>query len=231
MAAHEGGAPRVELCAGLAIGGITPSIGAVAIASRLPDMQTFVMVRPREGDYVYSKHELRSMVADIKACARAGAHGIVSGALLADGRLDIEGMKQLIGASNLPFAIHRAFDIVPDQHEALEQLVELGVMRALTSGGFQTTWEGRDRIKKLVEQAGNRIEIMPGSGIRTSNIVELAQYTGAKTFHGSLGGYVKGSVGGGGNVNIQGEAGLGAGDWYLTNVATVKEFKTLLETV
>ncbi len=228
IAAHQGGAPRIELCAGLALGGLSPSAAAIEVAVRLAGLETCVMLRPREGDFCYSAIEVDVILQDIAFCKSVGAHGIVSGAQRADGTIDEEVTGRMMDAcGELPFVYHRAFDRVPDQFEALETLIRLGVRRVLTSGAQPTAWEGREQLKRLIQQANGRITVMPGAGVRTHNIIALQQATGATEIHLSSGGYMVGSSGGNPTVNIQGDAGIPAANWYETNADTVKEVMSL----
>ena len=228
VAAHRGGARRIELCAGLALGGLSPSVGAIEVALSLPGLQTCVMLRPREGDFCYSTAELAAILGDIVFCRSVGAHGVVCGIQKPDGTIDEEATGRIIEAcGDMPFVFHRAFDRVPDQFEALETLIRLGATRILTSGGQATAWEGREQLGKLIKQAAGRITVMPGSGVRVHNIVALQRAIGATDIHLSAGGYLTGSSGGNNTVNIQGDAGIPAADWYETDSKTVEEVVAL----
>ena len=135
-AAARGGAARVELCSALDCGGLTPSAGMIAEALRVPRLRVHVLIRPREGDFVYSRRELDVMLADIAEARRLGAHGVAVGALTADGAVDVEAMRQVVdAASAVQLTFHRAFDRVADAVAALRQLRELGVYVVLLSGG------------------------------------------------------------------------------------------------
>ncbi|KAA6330064.1 Copper homeostasis protein CutC [termite gut metagenome] len=184
VAAQEGGAWRVELCAGIPEGGTTPSYGEIATTRELITIKLHVIIRPRGGDFLYTSAEMKSMERDILVARDAGADGVVFGCLTADGNIDTKATNQLLkAATGLSVTFHRAFDKCIRPHEALEQLIELGCDRILTSGQRPTAEAGISLLKKLVEQAGDRIIIMPGCGINEKNIAHIATETGAKEFH------------------------------------------------
>jgi copper homeostasis protein len=183
--AQEAGAHRVELCDNLFEGGTTPSAGMIQEVKRMaPNVKLFVIIRPRGGDFVYSEDEINVMLNDIEIAKNLGADGFVSGCLLKNGDIDIENTKQLINAcGNLPFTFHRAFDMCRSGSLALEQLIELGVDRILTSGMQQTALQGINELTALIKQAAGRVIILVGSGIKAENIGRLAKETGAREFH------------------------------------------------
>ncbi len=184
LIAQECGADRVEFCADLASGGITPSLGAVQLALERLQIPVHAMIRPRRGDFLYSDAEFEAMQRDIELVKAAGAHGVVFGILLADGRIDSKRSRQLAGlARPLSVTFHRAFDMCRDPRAALSQLIDMGLDTLLTSGQADTAAEGIPLIAELVAQAAGRIEIMPGAGINPDNISRIAQATGAQTFH------------------------------------------------
>lgn len=185
LRAQEGGADRVELCAGIPEGGTTPSLGEIRLTRRLlTHTRLHVIIRPHGGDFCYSPDELEAMVTDIKAAREEGADGVVFGALRSDGCIDRNAMHKLMSASQgLSVTFHRAFDVCRDPMEALEQIIGLGCDRILTSGQAATAEEGTALLAKLVEEAGNRIIIMPGCGVNASNIARIARQTGAQEFH------------------------------------------------
>ena len=167
--AVAGGADRIELCAALALGGLTPSAGLIAMAAGCP-VTVMVMIRPRAGDFVWTEAEVGMMEAEIAAARAAGLAGVVLGASLADGRLDVAILRRLVAAAvGMDLTLHRAFDLAPDMGAALEQAVGLGFRRVLTSGGEKTAEAGAVRIAALVTQAAGRISIMPGSGVNPAN--------------------------------------------------------------
>ena len=182
--AEKGGADRVELCSALFLGGLTPSLGTIQEAKRRLKIPIMVMVRPRGGGFAYSEAEMASMERDAEAAVEKGADGVVFGILQSDGAIDIprcKRIRQLIG--NRQAVFHRAFDVTPDPFEALEQLVDLGITRILTSGQKDSVPEGVELIKKLIERAGDRIEILPGGGIQAWNVKEMIERTGCRQVH------------------------------------------------
>ncbi|MBR1682839.1 MAG: copper homeostasis protein CutC [Bacteroidaceae bacterium] len=195
-AAVEGGACRIELCAALSLDGLTPSIGLVReLRRRFPDLLIHVLIRPREGDFVYSEAELQVMEADIRAAIDAGASAIVSGALTAESTVDEDATARLVrAAAGLPFTFHRAFDSVRDPFSALRQLHALGVRRILTSGGAPTAEVGIPVLRRLVEQVAtlnssphnsSPLTILPGGGVNRHNAARILRETGATEIHGS----------------------------------------------
>jgi len=184
LAAQDGGAKRVELCDNLYEGGTTPGPGTLQLARELLDIEIMVMIRPRGGDFCYSKLEFEIMKKDIEACKAMGADGVVFGILLPDGNIDVERTKELVKLSRpLKVTHHRAFDMTPDPFKALEEIIGLGIDRILTSGHKNTVPEGKKLIAKLIRKAGDRIIIMPGSGISEENIQQIRKETGAHEFH------------------------------------------------
>lgn len=184
VAAQQGGAQRVELCAAMPEGGTTPSYGEISVARKLIDIRLHVIIRPRGGDFLYSPTELDIMEEDIRMARQAGADGVVFGCLTPDGELDMPAMERLMKVSEgLSVTCHRAFDYVKDPFRSMEQLVGLGVNRILTSGQQPAAIQGADLLQKLVAQADGRIIIMPGCGVNEKNIAELAVRTGASEFH------------------------------------------------
>lgn len=184
VAAEAGGADRVELCCALAEGGLTPSLGLLrAVRSRLT-IGVHVMIRPRSGDFVYSREDFSIMQDDIALAAAAGANGVVFGILTPGGEVDLERTRQLVQlARPMGVTFHRAIDIAADPMAALHAIIESGADRVLTSGGQPTAVEGRANIRQLVRAAGQRICIMAGGGIRANNLAELLMETGATDWH------------------------------------------------
>ena len=184
IAAQEGGANRVELCAGIPEGGTTPSYGMIRSARECISIALNVIIRPRGGDFLYSEEEINEMLYDIKVAKELGADGLVFGCLLPDGSVDKVNMARLMeAAGDTPVTFHRAFDHSSDPMQALEDIIELGCARILTSGGRPTALEGAGLLAKLVEKAGDRLIIMPGCGVKESNIAEIARLSGAREFH------------------------------------------------
>lgn len=184
IAAQEGGADRVELCSGIPEGGTTPSFGMIRKARASIDIALNVIIRPRGGDFLYSEDELEEMIHDIRIAEELGADGLVFGCLTKEGNIDKRAMSILMeAAGSLPVTFHRAFDHSADPLKALEDIIELGCARILTSGCRPTALEGADLLAQLVEKAGDRIIIMPGCGVKESNIAEIARLSGAREFH------------------------------------------------
>lgn len=182
--AELAGADRIELCAGVHEGGTTPSAACIQQAIKLLKIPVYVIVRPRGADFCYSDIEFECMLADIKYCKEMGVSGIVSGVLLPNGALDYARTKQLVAAAGgMSFTFHRAFDMLKNKEKALEELIEIGVDRILSSGGEQTAIKGAERLKILIEKAAGRLVIMPGSGISEENIAQLRSITNAQEFH------------------------------------------------
>jgi len=184
LAAQRAGAHRIELCSALDVGGLTPSLGLIRAAVQALEIPVHVLIRPREGDFCYSDLELEIMLEDIRLCREAGAAGVVVGALTEDGPLDLPKMKAMkAAAGDLDITCHRAFDFTPDPAEALEQLIAMGFGRVLSSGQSDSAYEGRFLLKKMVQQADNRIAVMPGAGVDAENIRSIVEVTGACDFH------------------------------------------------
>lgn len=180
------GASRIELCANPEEGGTTPSFGMIEQAKKTCSIPIFPIIRPRGGDFLYTDEEFRAMKSDIKTCLSIGCDGVVIGMLMANGSIDVERSSELVAeAGNMEVTFHRAFDRVHDPIESLEKTIAIGCKRILTSGLHKSALEGKQNLKQLVEQAAGRIEIMLGSGVRATNVVELAAFTGARAFHSS----------------------------------------------
>lgn len=188
--AEEAGADRIELCAALATGGLTPSIGTVSRALALATrVGVHVLIRQRPGDFVFDDEERAAMIADIRALRAldrpaAVALGFVVGALRPDGTVDVEATRALVDAcGDAPVTFHKAFDQTPDRAAALEELIALGIGRVLTSGGAATAPEGAAQLAALVEQAGDRIAVLAGGGVRPGNVADLVRRTGVREVH------------------------------------------------
>ena len=190
--AVEGGADRIELCANLAEGGTTPSYAHIKKCKETFDIALFPIIRPRGGDFLYTKDEFEIMKNDIKLCKELDCEGIVIGLLNMDGTIDMTRTSELVElAYPLEVTFHRAFDRCKDPFTALEELIEIGCQRILTSGQKPTVSEGIDLIAGLNKKADDRIIILPGSGVRKDNIKILAEKTGCIEFHSSLRGKTK----------------------------------------
>jgi copper homeostasis protein len=187
LAAAEGGAHRIELCADLAQGGTTPSEQLLRDAISRLSIPIVVLVRPRPGDFVYTNSEHHVMLGQIGQAKRAGAAGIVTGALTAREEIDqLRTAELIVAARPLPVTFHRAFDACRDLSASLEQLIALGVDRLLTSGGAATAAEGAEQSRALVAQAKGRIGILPGGGITPETAARLVRETGVREVHFSV---------------------------------------------
>ena len=184
--AQEAGARRIELCEKLAVGGVTPSAELLKAAISVAKVPVNVLVRPRGGDFVFSAAEADTMLRDIELCREAGAAAVVIGALDSRGGVDMPLMRRLCdAASGMSVTFHRAFDVCADPLAAFEDVLALGCDRLLTSGHESDAFKGRFFIAELVERAAGRIIVMPGCGVRRSNIARIAADTGAVEFHAS----------------------------------------------
>lgn len=184
LAAAEGGAHRIELCAGLVEGGTTPSPGALKLVLERVPVDTVVLVRPRGGDFLYSSHEMDTILMDVEAARSAGAFGVATGVLTPDGSVDEAAMKAIMDvAGPMSVTFHRAFDMLRDPWDALEILVGLGVDRILTSGRQRSVPEGLSFIREAMERAEDRIAIMPGGGLNRGNVHEIIRATGVRQVH------------------------------------------------
>lgn len=185
MAAQEGGADRVELCAGIPEGGTTPSYGEIKIARRLLNTtRLHVIIRPRGGDFLYTPLEVERMEEDIRMCRQLGVDGVVIGCLKADGSIDIENNQRLKDAAgDMSVTFHRAFDRCTNPMLALKQLCELGIDRILTSGQQPTAEQGIDLLRTLNKAAAGRIKILAGCGVNENNISKIHEETGVNEFH------------------------------------------------
>lgn len=182
--AGAGGADRVELCSCLLLGGLTPSFGALVEAKKRLAIPVVFMARPRGGGFCYTEAEMAAMERDVEMAVAHGADGVVFGILTADGRVDrlrTKRLRDLAGSRDAVF--HRAFDVTPDPIAALDELIDLGITRVLTSGQCDTVWEGVDLIRRLVEHADGRIQVMPGGGIKPYQFDKVIQKTGCREIH------------------------------------------------
>ena len=229
VAAQKGGANRVELCASIPEGGTTPSYGEIAMAREvLQATRLHVIIRPRGGDFLYSPTEISTMLKDIDIAKELGADGVVFGCLNKDGNIDIPIMKELVSAAQgLSITFHRAFDVCRNAYEALEQIIELGCHRILTSGQQPNAELGIPMLKTLNDQAQGRIIILAGCGVNEQNIAHIATQTGVHEFHfsaresiSSLMEYRNNNVSMGGTVHI---------DEYYKNVTTARRVARTIE--
>ncbi len=198
LTAQLAGAHRVELCSSLELGGITPSASTIERTREILDIEVYVLIRPRPGDFFYSTLEFDVIKRDILFCKNVKTDdgkkvdGVVIGILHKDGQVDVERTKALVElAAPMKVTFHRAFDRAADPFLSLEKIIETGAHRILTSGQFESVFEGRFLLKELVEKAEGRISIMPGAGVNAQNISELAKVIQAKEFHLSGKGEIK----------------------------------------
>jgi len=186
IAAQEGGADRLELCADLLEGGITPSAGTIDLVCRNVNIPVMVMIRPRGGDFCYSNYEFEEMKRDIELAKQHNISGVVFGILNEDGTIDKERIKELIRLAHpLKITFHRAFDMTRDPFKALDDLIELGIERVLTSGQEVSAYKGMKLIEELVIKSKDKIIIMPGGGINENNAAEIVNRSNVKEIHGS----------------------------------------------
>ncbi len=187
LAAERAGADRIELCENLSDGGTTPAMKLIAEVTERTRLPVFALIRPRAGDFAYSDNEFDQMVRDSELARRLGIAGIVTGALTPDGRVDVERTRILVeAAGGLPVTFHRAIDSAADLPAALEEAIETGASRVLTSGGAATAVEGVDLIAALVGQARERITVIAGGGIREHNVRDVIARTGVREVHARL---------------------------------------------
>ncbi|MDO5027276.1 MAG: copper homeostasis protein CutC [Tissierellia bacterium] len=182
--AKKAGADRIELCSALEIGGLTPSYGLMKEASELEDIEIFVMIRSRSGDFYYEEMEIETMKKEIDLAKELKLEGIVFAALNVDGSLNLKLIKEMIDyAKPLKLALHRAFDVAKDPEKDMEALIDMGVIRILTSGREDRAIKGADFISKIQKEYGDRIQIMPGSGVNSSNLQDLHKLVNCKAYH------------------------------------------------
>ena len=178
------GAHRVELCSALELGGLTPSMGLLQAMREETKLGIHVMIRPRAGDFLYTEKEFGAMQRDVALAMGLGADGIVLGMLTKDGLIDQSRMRMIMSiAGSLEVTFHRAFDVCADSEEALDDLINLGVTRLLTSGCAATAPSGKETIAQLVQQSQGQIQIMAGCGVGPANVRDLVQRTGINDVH------------------------------------------------
>ena len=184
LAAKRGGADRLELCQDLVIGGTTPTEALFREVRKRVNLPVHVLIRPRYGDFCYSEEEFSVILDCVRSFREQGADGIVFGALKPDGSLDREKMSRAAeSAAGIALACHRAFDMCLDPEKTLEELIGLGYGTVLTSGQAASAWAGKEKLKKWLQSAGERICIMPGGGINADNLKNLDREVGAGYYH------------------------------------------------
>ena len=184
--AQEAGAHRVELCSALSLGGITPSYGFIEMARKRLKIDVNVLIRPRQGDFLYDSDEIAVMIRDIIACAQMGVNGVVIGALDPFGNVDVDACRAMVAVAKhhgMSVTFHRAIDRACNIMAALEDIISLGADRVLSSGGKPTSLEGLETLAQMNAAAAGRIIIMPGGGVNTGNIRQILEGTGAQEIH------------------------------------------------
>lgn len=226
-AAADGGADRIELCAALSEGGLTPSEGFIRKALEEKRLKVNVLIRPRSGNFVYSPAEKEIILSDIALCRRLGANGVVIGALLPDGSLDTDFCREMLAsAGEMETTFHRAFDVCSSPDKTLEQLIELGFTRILTSGQESSAMQGAANIRRIAGLADGRILIMAGAGVNPGNIADLKSESQADDFHASARTAMK--------TESTNKVSMGASDgpdsvYYTTNPETVKALADIVK--
>lgn len=187
LEAQEGGAQRIELCSRLDLDGLSPGPDWLEEALARACVPLVVMVRPSPGPFQVGPEDLAVMLDEVRGLRSRAVAGVVLGAITADGRIDREAVGRLVeAAGDLPVVFHRAFDRTADPLGALEDLVDLGVRRVLTSGGAASAWQGRAMLRALVERAAGRIEVLAGGGVRDDHLADLLAATGVEQVHASV---------------------------------------------
>ena len=229
LAAQRGGAYRVELCSGLDEGGITPSVGFIETAVALSNLKKHVLIRPRGGDFLYTETEKRVIWRDIEFIKNLGVDGVVIGALKADGEIDMETMRDFMkAAEGVDVTFHRAFDLCKNPYKALDQIVDLGCSRVLTSGLAATAEEGIPLLKQLIIQADGVLSIMPGCGVNALNAAKIIKETGAKEIHASARGLLSSLM----QFRHQGvEMGKSGVDEYARMATSESKVRAIVETL
>lgn len=184
LIAKEAGANRIELCSALNIGGLTPSYGLMEQAREVKDIEVFAMIRPRSGDFLYNESEFETMKKDVGLVKKIGLHGIVTGILLENGKIDLERMKEIVELANpLKVVLHRAFDDADQPEKDITSLIDMGIIRILTSGQRKNALEGASFIADIQRKYGDKITIMPGAGINKKNIEEIHNIVKCQHYH------------------------------------------------
>jgi copper homeostasis protein len=187
MAAERGGADRIELCGNLSDGGVTPSAELMMGTRANVTIPIFAMIRPRAGNFAYSEEEFEAMRASLRMAYRLQLDGVVLGILTAENRVDVERTRELVKLANgMKVTFHRAIDETPDLLAALEDVVQTGTSRILTSGGKRTALEGAATIAEMVSKSRGRVTVLPGAGISAENAAEVLRRTGASEIHSGL---------------------------------------------
>lgn len=184
LRAAQIGVHRIELCAALALGGITPQPSTIKLVKEEHDVEIIALIRPRDGNFVYNAIEKKQTLHQIENCLLHGSDGIAIGALTAKREIDINFITQIRKEyPRTSITFHRAFDFTPDPMLSAKQLTDIGIQRILTSGQKPSAWQGKSTIKNLIEQWGSKMVILPGAGINATNALELSQYTKCQELH------------------------------------------------
>ncbi|GAA6324659.1 copper homeostasis protein CutC [Fusobacterium ulcerans] len=185
LAAEKRGADRIELCDNLYLGGTTPSYGTIKMAMEKLSIPAFPIIRPRGGDFYYSKEEIEIMKEDIKICKSLGAKGVVLGVLTADNKVDFETLKELVDlASPMEVTFHKAVDELKDPVEVIDKFVEIGVKRILSSGTKETALEGKDILNAMIKKAAGRITILIAGKVTNDNLDKVVAAIPSSEYHG-----------------------------------------------
>ena len=228
--AQKAGAHRVELCGGLEIGGITPSAATILKTRALLDIDVFVLIRPRGGDFCYSPLEIETIKDDILFCKNNNIDGVVIGMLEEDGTVNSSQLKELVDlAAPMQVTFHRAFDRTADPFLALEKIIDAGVHRILTSGQKATAFEGRFLLRELVKKANNRITILAGAGINRENILNIAKASKTNEFHLSGKSVIKSPMNIEGSTVQFSQNGMSENDYYETNTKKIIKVVQLMK--
>lgn len=230
--AEAGGADRIELCAGMPEGGITPGYGTVKIVLERVSIPVYLMIRPRGGDFHFNETEKAAMLEDIKVLKALRPGGFVIGALLPDGSLDLETIREQLDAiGDFPVTFHRAFDMCSDPEKAINILADLGIENILTSGLYQNAWEGIENLARFRKIAAGRINIMAGSGVNPGNIRKIAE-AGVDAFHFSAKKTLPSAMTfRNERINMGGDKSVDEFATYEADTDLVREAKTLIETL
>lgn len=221
--AIDAGADRVEICSALFADGLSPDLGLVSYACKYERIEKFVMLRPRDGDFTYDEKEIKQIKETIKAYKNYPIDGFVFGAIKEDGSLDIDLLREVVDlAKPYPVALHRAFDYSKDGEKAVNQLIDMGIIRILTSGKKSTAIEGLDLISHIQEEYGKQIEIMAGSGVNPTNIGKIYDKSKITNFH--MSGRVKKEN----NITYKSDLELPTKGKFVTSFALVKEAREVL---
>ena len=224
--AQTGGADRIELCDNLHQGGITPGAGKIVLAKKLLHIPVFVLIRPRKGDFLYSDIEFDTLLEDIALARQLGADGIVSGALLPDGNIDLARIRLMLeAAEGLPFTFHRAFDMCRDPLRAIDELAELGVQRILSSGQQPNAALGFEHLRRFAQYAAGRLSIMACGSLMPDNVGPLTEVPEIQEFHAAVRGVVRSEMQYRGAINMGDESADEEFNWMETDVSLVAGLK------